>query len=573
MSDKENLMPNEPEKVEQAEIDEAPKAKKVEYDESLFENSTIFGAAAHQKKKHKLTPAVRGLILSGVALLVAGAVLTTVLLIPKKDKGGDTSSTASTPNYTVTALDQGKIDSLQVFNQKHPEGFTLLKEVVEAESTDTSSQSETTYKWLVEGFEEYELTSTKYLVECAVALTSSKKYEKSAAVLTADDIDLGTLSFDSEKVVENENDIYGFLNPYSVLVIKGDGIDKTIVVGNTAPDKSGRYVSVTGDSNVYVVSESKMSYFDGSYNDMVGLLVNDYIMEGEGTADYYSEGALAKIDKVVLGGTCRPKTVRIETPPDDLSVIPFVVTEPVFRAGDEEAISTIMNVATTGLTNDGAYKLGYTNEDLVKYGLDDPLSTLEIVVGTYRVNLSFGALQEDGYYPCIKEGSNIIYKIFAEDNQWIEYKDTDLYYESLFLEYISGIDTIGVKAEDKDVLFQLVRDNPEEKSKYTIKCEQAKKGVTIDSKQLNFYYGRILGLATEEFTDSPTPTGDAYMTITINYTDKSRSADVIRLYKHSTRRYYYTLNGQGNSLISANSVKDLYTCLGALLEGKEIGRG
>ena len=81
-------------------------------------------------------------------------------------------------------------------------------------------------------------------------------------------------------------------------------------------------------------------------------------------------------------------------------------------------------------------------------------------------------------------------------------------------------------------------------------------------------------MATEEFTDEPTPTGDdAYMTITVNYTDKSRSADVIRLYKHSARRYYYTLNGTGNSLISKSSVDDLYTCLDKLLNGEEIGRG
>ena len=69
MSDKENMIPNEPEVELEA---EAPKTKKVEYDESLFENSTIFGTAAHQKKKRKFTPMVRGFIISGISLAVAG---------------------------------------------------------------------------------------------------------------------------------------------------------------------------------------------------------------------------------------------------------------------------------------------------------------------------------------------------------------------------------------------------------------------------------------------------------------------------------------------------------------------
>ena len=568
MSDKENMIPNEP----QVEIEtEAPKAKKMEYDESLFENSTIFGTAAHQKKKRKFTPMVRGFIISGISLVVAGAILATVLLIPKKTDKGNTSSMAPLPSYTVTAFDEGKIDSVQVFNATHPDGFKVIKGEKQ-EADETSSESTSKYNWLVEGYEKYNLTGASYLVDSAIALKSSKKYEKTASSLTADDIDIGTLTFD-EKAEKKDNDTYGFLTPFSVVVIKGESIDKNVIVGNMAPDESGRYVTVTGDSNVYVVSESNMSYFGGSYHDMVGVLVNDYIMMDEGTADYYDEGTLARIDKIVLGGSCRKKTIRIETPPDDLSVIPFVVTEPVFRAGDEETISKIMNVASTGLTNYGSYVIGYTKEDFTKYGLDKPLSTLEIVIGTYRVKLTFGPVQEDGCYPCVKEGSDIIYKVLKEGNEWIEYVDTDLYYDTLFLEYVSGVSTLEVKTDKTDAKFELIRENPEEKSNYTIKCEQASKGTTIEAKQFNFYYGRILNLATEEFTEAPTPTGDAYLTITVNYTDKSRSSDVIRLYKHSARRYFYTLNGQGNSLVSKASVDDLYNTLDLLLKGKEIGRG
>ena len=47
---------------------------------------------------------------------------------------------------------------------------------------------------------------------------------------------------------------------------------------------------------------------------------------------------------------------------------------------------------------------------------------------------------------------------------------------------------------------------------------------------------------------------------------------MISLYRYSTRRYFYTLNGQGDALVSAAIVQDLHKCLDTLLAGEKIGR-
>lgn len=563
--------------------DEAPVKKKIEYDESLFENSTIFGASTATVKKRKLKPLTKGLIISGVALVLAAAVLAVTVIIPNANSNTDTASLASTPTYTVTNIAEAKVNKVTVYNQNHPDGYTIYKVYnTDGTSSDTASSGTSSdtvnYEWKVEGYEKYNLSSAKYLVQSALAITSNKKYDNLDSP-KADDYDIDDFQFVSSSTQSEENaNIYGFDTPYSVLNIETDNDVTKIVVGGTAPDKSGRYVTVSGDDSIYVVQETKLSYIGSDFKDLVGLLAVDYILQDDSNSDYYSEGQLVRIDNIKLGGTCRTNNITIESPPDELSAISYVVTSPVFRAADEDAVNDILSVAASGLANDGAYVLGYTDADIKKYGLDNPYSTVEINIGNYKVSLKFGAAV-DGYYPCIVGGKDIIYRIAAadgtEDNpDWISYKDTDVYYESLFLEYITGISSITMKFADKQATFNLTHTTADNGTKtFTVDCAEANEGVTIEKKQLSYLYGRILNLAAESVTDDPVPDVDPYLTITIKYTDKNKSADVISLYKATTRRYFYTLNGKGNALVAANRVEDLYARMNDLLVGIEIKRG
>ncbi len=568
-------------------VEQAPSKKKIEYDESLFENSTIFGTAKAEIKNPKLKPLTKGLIISGIALLLAAAILVVTIFIPKKADNNSTASLPSTPTYTVTSIAEAKVNNVTVYNENHPDGYKLYKvyntEADSSESASSAASSNTVnYTWCVEGYEKYNLSSAKYLVQGALAITSNKKYD-GLNTPKADDYEIGDFSFKADKTQSTtestaESNLYGFDTPYSVLNIEAESGVTKIIVGATAPDKSGRYVTVSGDESIYVVQETKLSYVGSDFKDLVGLLAVDYMIPGEDNTEYYSDNQLVKIDSVKLGGTCRQNSVTIESPPDELSAISFVVTSPVFRAADEDAVNKLLSIATTGLSNDGAYKLGYTDADLRQYGLDNPYSTIEINIGKYKVNIKFGAAI-DGYYPFIVEGKDIIYRYAVpsgteEDPDWISYKDTDVYYDSLFLEYITGISSINMAFADKQATFKLNHSTNDNGSKtFTVDCDEAKQGVTIEKKQLSFLYGRILNLEAESITQDPAPDVEPYLTITIKYTDKSKSADVIQLRKASTRRYFYTLNGKGNALVAANRVEDLYDRMNDLLNGVEIKRG
>lgn len=554
--------------------------KKIEYDEILFENSTVFGTSTVTVKKRKLKPLTKGLIISCVSIVIAAAILAITFIIPSMTDDSSTSSLTSTPTYTVVDIDVDAIERVTVLNANHPDGYSMYKEYAtdssDSESSATSSGTPK-YTWRVEGYEKYDLSSAKYLVEAAVRMTSNKKYE-SLGSPNADDYEIGDFTFADSNAKDGDSaSSYGFDSPYSAVIIEHDGNVFKIIVGNSAPDGSGRYVTVSGDDSIYVVNETKLPYFNSDCKDMIGLLAVTYMLKNDSNSDYYQDGALARIDSIKLGGTCRSSNITIESPPDELSAISFVTTSPVFRACDEDAVNYILSIATSGLTNSGSYVLGYTDADLEKFGLNTPYSTIEINIADFHVSLKFGEAI-DGYYPCIVNGSDIIYRIpvgeGTEDNpDWISFKDTDIYYESLYLEYITGISSINMSFADKQATFNLnhtVNDNGTKT--FSVDCAEADDGVTISRQQMSFYYSRILNLSAESITEDAIPEVDPYLTITVKYTDESRTPDVIRLYKYSTRRYFYTLNGQGNALVSAKTVEDLYDRMNDLLSGVEIRR-
>lgn len=588
----------------------ASEKEKTAYDESLFENSTVFSKPVEQKRQHKLKPFSRGIILSCIALLVAGAVITVALIVPDSKKANTSSlSISDAKTYTVLDKNESDYESITVHNNANPDGYTIVKgekieidESVSAESSDTSSQP-TKYSWNVKGCESFDMTGADYLVANVMNMSAIKQITPGSDDKTADDYsdtqnfeyaevtsselsssesskatlvssaDTAGEIIESDKNESSDTDKYGFDKPFCVIKVNGVDAanDFTIIVGKQSPDLSGRYVSVSENNMIYLVNEQNMSYFSSNYPDMVSMSIVGTINQADNSS-YYVDGTLTYIDSIKLGGTSRPNQIEIKTPDEESNILAFVVTSPVYRAGNEDTINNIVQIAKSGLYNSGAYVLNYTDADIEKYGLNTPYSTCEVKIGTYHVKLSFGEKQSDGYYPCVLSGTKAIYKVSSDSAPWIEYADKDLYYDSLFLEYIADVSGISVQTSSKTYDFNLVRKDSSKKSEFTVDCPQASDDVKIEKKQLCFYYSRLINLKSEETTTGGVPDSEPYLTFTISYTNTSRTPDVIKLYKYSTRRYYYSLNGKGGALVSSKTVTDLHDCVSVLASGKEIGR-
>lgn len=571
----------QPAEVQPAEETASPAKKKVEYDESLFEGSTVFSAPEKEKKRKtvRFTPTKRGILFSVLAVVVAAAVAVPVLLLPKNNDDNTPSGT-ETPTYEVTALKEDKVAQMRLYNANGE--ILIYPETAEEDASDTTADGadgeteDADIHWLVKGFEEYDLSGAASLVQGTIAITSSKQLDAAEGALLADDYlsRLAELPYGTEAEEDEEANVYGFDHPYAAMTVTGtEETDSfTVLLGCYSPDGAGRYVSVTGDSHVYVVNDSSFSTGTYTFNttvpDLISTAMVEPIREEEGTADYFVDGSLNYIDTLVLTGSCRTKMV-VETAPEELSAVAFVVTDPSFRAGNSDNIGNILSVAESGMYASGAYVLGYTKEDLKKYKLDDPFSVIDINIGTYQVTLTFGE-ESDGYYPCLVSGSSVIYKVSAAGNEWIAYGSKEIYFDSLFLEYIANISQITVETEEKSVTFHLLRENDDDGTDFDVAVKDYDE-LNISSDELCYYYGRILALAAEEYASTEIPTDKPYISFTIRYINSGRE-DVIALYRYSTRRYLYTLNGEGDALVAASIVQDLYDCLDTLLAGETIGR-
>lgn len=551
--------------------EEAPKDKTVAYDESLFEGSTVFSKPKEEPKKARLKPAVKGAIAAAIVLVIALGVGLPLILT-----AGDSNGTSSVPSgmlapvYTVTDVNEADLTEAVVYNANGSMRF--LPTVEEA----TSSDDEASVLWQVEGYEKYDLTGAATLMKAAVHVTTENRSDAKEGQPLADDyVDrLDTLRYGAE-ASENDESVYGFDRPFAAICMTdSDGGKTAFLIGDFAPDGSGRYVTATGRDGVYIINES--SFATGRYGfsnapaDLIASGVIAPIAQNDDNADYFVDGTLVYVDDITLSGSHLGTTLVFENAPEDLSALSYVLTKPAFRATNEDNVDPFFEIPRNGFSAAGAYVLGYTDRDLAQYGLDKPYSDCLIRIGDWRARITFGN-PLDGYYPFIVEGSDVIYKIACDACEWVSFQPKDFYFDSLFLEYVSNIAEITVETEEKSVTFKLERENPDDGTDFDV-VAVGYEDVTIDAQELCFYYGRVLALNEEEVASAGSPTDKPYMTLRFRYTKEGKKEDVISLYRYSTRRYLFHLNGEGNSLVAASIVQDLHDCLDVLLEGKEIGR-
>ena len=581
-----NKRENEVEKLlpetEPADVAESSEKKTTKYDESLFEGSTVFSASnTVSVKESKFTAKTKAILFSIGALVVAGAILLTAFLLPSTSSNGDEDLTTSTPAYSVAKIKEADVESVDIFNtygKMHiyiPESKKSEASSSEAASSDSDASTKEEYDWCVEGYEKYNLTGAMYLLKASIDMSATKKLTAADGAQLADDLctKLDTLTYHNDESGKGENP-YGFDNPYVAFTVNSskEGKSYSVIIGDTTPDKIGRYVTVTGDSTVYIITDMGTGkyHYISKPADLINNSVIDTITASDSNADYVVDGEIVKIDSLTLSGTCREKTLVVESAPDELSVMAYVVAKPTMRAGNEDNISNIINVANNGLACNGAFKLGYTSADLAEYGLTNPFSKMALKIADYSLNLTFGK-EIDGYYPCLLEGSDIIYKVSVADNEWIAYSSKDIYFDSLFLEFIADISSITVETQKKTVTFNLIRETNEDAEDFDVEVPGYEE-LDISSTQMGYFYYRVLALSVEEYATTDCPTDSAYMKFTFEYIDKSKPKDEIALYKYSTRRYFYTLNGEGDALVAASTVRDLYSCLEDLLAGETISK-
>lgn len=562
------------------------KREQIEIDESLFENSTLFGESeVKEKKKSKLSPIKKGIIsISSLALLTAVVLVVVMFVIPK---GGDdnetidTSSVATKTEFEVMTVKPADIKQVTVKNDS--DNFTLIPK----ETTD--SEGNTGYAWLAKGYEHIDFTTPAYMVDAVINVKALKKFDiDEAAIVNAESDTTASDSTSSGDTESGANDPYGFGKPYSVLKVElNDGGGYKVTVGSVSPDKSGRYINISGDGDfkkhektAYLVDTSVINCVGNSLLNSVNMISAPAITSSGENDEYFDSGELIKFDELLIGGRLHKNTIKVICPSDDLSLLSYMIEEPNEQAANDESVNSILGIVG-GVYNSGAYVLDYKNSDIKKYGLDNPYLTYYIKVGDRYIDMKISELQDDGYYAYTVNYSNdggktvvdknIIYKLNAEGYEYFELKSEEIFFEKLFIEYVKYVESMSVTVSGEPThTFTLDHEEGNE-AHFTVTTE---KGKEIDDDEFCYYYARLLYLTALENDDTDYAVGDDFVIkFKISYTTEGKADDEIVIYPYdkNVRRYVYKLNGNGTALVSKTLVEDLINCLEPLASGKSIG--
>lgn len=503
-------------------------------EEDMFSGSTVFAAPQNSGKQHRLSPRKRGAIAISVAALITAAAVAVVMFCLPEAETDDTSSVNET--IPVISVEQSGVEQISVSNGSGE--FTIYPSDSESETDEIT--------WLAKGYEDITFLGLDSVAEYACSLRALK-------ILPASD-----------------EDIYGLSEPKSTVTVEQkNGEDYTITVGGLSPDQSGNYVTVTGMDGVYLVDKYNMYNFTSALGDMIETAsMKPFVPDGDND-EYFTNGSIAMVDKLIFGGTCRPARIVIENPPEEMSVLNYIVTEPTYQAANGDNIDSLLSNFTTGLANSGAFVLRCTDSDLKRYGLDNPYSTVYCKVNKNTVTLKFGKAV-DGYYPFTVNDGDIIYKLSADANEWVAYQTADLLYESLYIENVTTLSSVTLSFDGKDYGFKL---SPKEDANgsTSLNCTRTD-GVKIDDSEFKKLYERIISFTAQETADDGVPNKTPYLTITVKHIDGSVKDSVITFTEYSARRYYYQLNGQGNSLVSSQQIDDVTENTVKVWNGEQITR-
>lgn len=284
-------------------------------------------------------------------------------VIPKGENSDEQAETEKESSITVDTIDTGQVVEIAV-SKAGKEVYHLKKE-------------DKTWKFAGDKSLPVDGESVNSLLESVASVTATKELALDAA----------------------EKSSYGVEEP--ALTIRITTPDKTYQydLGDEVPIEGGVYGLVSGRDKIYCMSDSLMSVFDVKAKSLIQKDELPDITESEMTAVKVDNKKDADFEAEVV-----KKSERVE------SDISWNITKPYAKplaASDEDWSATLGYFNTLELGDLVEYKA----KNLLKYGLDNPSSVITVQYKKDKKEKSFvlnvGKKEDDAYYVCLKNSSNI----------------------------------------------------------------------------------------------------------------------------------------------------------------------
>lgn len=374
-------------------------------------------------------------------------------------------------------------------------------------------------------------------------------------------------------VEENAEDLekYGLAKPQSKFTTEFSDYDKTtktFLIGDESPESGYYYVCEEGTKAVYTVYGNNLLYFMQKLEYFVNLTLLDT------PADENSWPTIEDLS-IVRKDWDYPVKFRTEEDQVEGLMSSQVMYEPIYSSLNI-TFSTDVTHGMWGLAATDTEKVFPTDEDFKTYGISDPKAvvTLKTDAGIYKLTIGNSIKAEssedgesdviEGYYVYIEgvEGRDAIYTVSADKLPWASFEPADVIAELMTINPIGTVENIVVDYEGKKDTFKLQEDQDEN---LTVTINDT---MNADLSQFKGFYQELISCPTGEIHFEE-PTGDLYMTISINLRD-SAGSDVMEFYTDTNRRYIIKLNGEPTFRVSSKWVELFISNIQSLKDGEEV---
>ena len=503
------------------------------------ENSTVLteknGMQNKNDKKVKPLSVRRFRTIIVMAAVVVALVLGTigVNFIPEAEEESTTSNTIS-----VKSANTENIEKI-VVNGSYGEMVFRSKENEEADSDSSDSIGAATYVWELEGYDQ-ELIASSSVNAAADNLATIY-----ATRIMEEDLSL--------------KELYGLTKPTvtaQVFMREGKGEGYTLTVGDEAPDGSGYYACITGDSRIYLISAGTVNNFNTSPEAMANtVILNSPSVENvvkKTDKKYYDEetGVIASFESIELSGPKYGKKVVI-TPIEDNEFVNYSIDLGEYsRYADPDTVEEMFGLMTNGLVAIDTYVLEPNAKQIKEYGLESPDLFITIKYGALSTKLKATMYDEENqYYSVMIDDRDAIYAVTADALAMLEYSVEDFYYQFVFQEFIYKYKTMVVETPEKTYAFDIEHNTSDDSFTATSNGEE------VDDSLLSAYYQYFLTLSPE--VKQSYSNGETRLKATFTFKNTTKGQTVIELVKQTERRYLVRIDGNDLGIVTSSDFDHL----------------
>ncbi len=507
----------------------------------------------------------RTLLISAVALVVLGALLATLLLLPNASANGDGgTTTTAAPDTTVVLVDK-------------PDKVTVSSVTVALEDETFTIAPDKNGDLVVKGYEDLPQSSTTYDT-LASALLSFGAYR----MISDSPEHPEDFGFDAEKG--------GFA---SLSVTYSDDTSFAFELGDLSPSGEGFYLRKADSSAIYLI--------DTNFVYTVAAKSTYYLSTTPFTAPIAKEkDEEVVVRDVTMWGSVRSGELSFQISTDVVEdgqqaqiLTGFYVTKPYLR-NLKSGTNMLSSSSYYGFTASDVVKVHPTAADLKAYGLDNPYSactahvsvkktteTKDPETGKSKTSISFhdtfeytvklGKETEDGdrYAVAYHEDEMIplLYTVSPSSLVWAETQYDDIADELLFFTYIYQVEKMTVKMDGVSTAFDLTHNTEaENRDDQLTVISNGKKYPTADFRTL---YTELMQI-TRKHPTTDKPTGEPLLSIDIVTNTSIAHTGWIKLYRHSAGQYAVLHDTGELYLVDAKDVEGFMATYRKFLNGESI---